>query len=67
MWLIKDTPESKAEGTGKFKFDYSGLAIFIVTMIALNVFITFGADLGWTSANYINLASCYHYRSYCLL
>lgn len=49
MWLIKDTPESKAEGTGAFKFDYSGLAIFIVTMIALNIFITFGADLGWTS------------------
>ena len=56
MWLIKDTPESKAEGTGKFKFDYSGLAIFIVTMIALNVFITFGADLGWTSAITIILA-----------
>ncbi|WHZ06182.1 MFS transporter [Neobacillus sp. YX16] len=49
MWLIKDTPESKAEGTGAFKFDYSGLAIFIVTMLALNVFITFGGDLGWTS------------------
>lgn len=56
MWLIKDTPESKAEGTGKFKFDYSGLAIFAVTMIALNVFITFGADLGWTSAITILLA-----------
>lgn len=49
MWLIKDTPESKGEGTGAFKFDYSGLAIFIVIMLALNVFITFGADLGWTS------------------
>lgn len=49
MWLIKDTPESKAEETGVFKFDFIGLAIFIVTMIALNVFITFGADLGWTS------------------
>ncbi|MCG7343545.1 MFS transporter [Sporosarcina sp. ACRSL] len=56
MWLIKDTPESKAEGTGKFTFDYSGLAIFAVTMIALNVFITFGADLGWTSAITILLA-----------
>ncbi|MDW0116466.1 MFS transporter [Sporosarcina thermotolerans] len=56
MWLIKDTPESKAAGSGKFTFDYSGLAIFIVTMIALNVFITFGADLGWTSAITILLA-----------
>lgn len=56
MWLIKDTPESKAEGNGSFKFDFSGLAIFIVVMIALNVFITFGADLGWTSPITIALA-----------
>lgn len=57
MWLIKDTPESKAEGTGSFKFDYSGLAIFAITMVALNVFITFGADLGWTSPISITLAA----------
>ncbi|MBS4207091.1 MFS transporter [Bacillus sp. FJAT-50079] len=56
MYLIKDTPESKVEGTGSFKFDYTGLAIFIVTMIALNVLITFGADLGWTSPIAIILA-----------
>lgn len=49
MFLLKDTPESKQESTGAFKFDYIGLAIFIVTMIALNVFITYGANLGWTS------------------
>lgn len=56
MWLIKDTPESKAEGTGTFKFDYSGLTIFVVTMLALSVFITFGSDLGWTSPITITLA-----------
>ncbi|MCM3585771.1 MFS transporter [Mesobacillus maritimus] len=56
MWLIKDTPESKGESTGKFRFDYTGLAVFIVTMVALNVFITFGADLGWTSIISIILA-----------
>ncbi len=49
MFLLKDTPESKQPSSGAFKFDYSGLAIFIVTMIALNVFITYGSDLGWTS------------------
>lgn len=49
MWLIKDTPESKAESTGTFKFDYSGLGIFIITMLALNLFITRGSDWGWTS------------------
>jgi len=56
MWLIKDTPESKAETSGSFKFDYTGLVIFIITMLALNVFITFGSDLGWTSLITIGLA-----------
>lgn len=49
MFLLKDTPESKQPSSGGFKFDYTGLAIFIVTMIALNIFITFGSDLGWAS------------------
>jgi MFS transporter, DHA2 family, multidrug resistance protein len=49
MWLIKDTPESKAEQSGAFKFDFSGLAIFAVTMLALNLVITRGHDYGWTS------------------
>lgn len=49
MFLLKDTPESKQESSGAFKFDYTGLGIFIITMIALNVLITYGSDLGWTS------------------
>lgn len=49
MFLIKDTPESKAESKGAFKFDVAGLIILIVTMLALNLFITRGADWGWTS------------------
>lgn len=48
MWLIRETPESKSESTGPFRFDYTGLVIFIITMLALNVFITYGADWGWT-------------------
>jgi len=49
LFLLKDTPESKQPSTGKFKFDYTGLGIFIVTMIALNLFINYGADWGWTN------------------
>ena len=49
LWLIKDTPESKARITGNSKFDIAGLIIFIITMLALNIFITQGADFGWTS------------------
>ena len=56
MWLIKDTPESKGESSGAFRFDYAGLVIFIITMLALNIFINYGADLGWTSLITIVLA-----------
>jgi MFS transporter, DHA2 family, multidrug resistance protein len=57
MWLIKDTPESKAEQSGAFKFDFSGLAIFAVTMLALNLVITRGQDYGWTSLLTLGLAA----------
>ncbi|MFS0690933.1 MFS transporter [Sporosarcina sp. 179-K 8C2 HS] len=49
LWLIKDTPESKAKQTGSSKFDVSGLIVFIITMLALNIFITQGDKLGWTN------------------
>ncbi len=49
LWLIKDTPESKAQQNGDSKFDVSGLIVFIITMVALNIFITQGAEIGWTS------------------
>jgi MFS transporter, DHA2 family, multidrug resistance protein len=57
MLLIKDVPESKAESTGKFKFDFGGLAIFIVTMLAINILITQGGVLGWTSITSLILAA----------
>ncbi|MGM9920368.1 MAG: MFS transporter [Bhargavaea sp.] len=47
LWLIKDTPESKAKQTGHSKFDVGGLIVFIIAMLALNIFITQGADMGW--------------------
>lgn len=49
MLLIKDVPESKVENANPAKFDYSGLVAFIITMLALNLVITRGADFGWTS------------------
>ncbi|WP_067729565.1 MFS transporter [Oceanobacillus damuensis] len=56
MWLLRDVPESKAKTSGKFRFDYGGLGIFIVTMLAINIFITQGSELGWTSLTTILLA-----------
>ena len=49
MLLIKDVPESKAKQSNSSKFDYAGMVIFILVMVALNVVITRGADFGWTS------------------
>ncbi|MBU8879937.1 MFS transporter [Bacillus sp. FJAT-29790] len=50
MLLIKDTPESKGVQTATSKFDFGGLVVFIVTMLALNLVITRGGNFGWTSA-----------------
>lgn len=55
MYLMKDTPESKGAQTAGSKFDFSGLAAFIVTMLALNIFITRGEDFGWTSLTSLSL------------
>ena len=51
LLLLKDTPESKAKSTGKFKFDYTGLIIFIMTMFALNISSLMELNLGWTNCN----------------
>lgn len=57
MFLIKDVPESKANTEGEFKFDFGGLAIFIVTMLAINILITQGGNFGWTSVASLSLAA----------
>ncbi|MGZ9583162.1 MFS transporter [Paenibacillus marinisediminis] len=49
MILLKDTPESKVQSKGPIQFDYTGLVIFVITMLPLNLFITRGLDWGWTS------------------
>ena len=49
LLMIAGTPESRAEGKGDYKFDVTGVLAFMVMMIALQVFATQGASLGWTS------------------
>ena len=67
MFLLKDTPESKQKSTGAFKFDYTGLVIFIITMIALNVFINFQIDfrMDREKPTYNRLNRCQHHRFDC--
>lgn len=47
--LIKDTPESIIESKERKPFDWFGLTMFIVAMVALNIVIGQGAALGWSS------------------
>lgn len=54
--LMKGTPESKAETKGDYKFDFAGVFTFMIAMVALQIFITQGNKLGWTSTFILTLA-----------
>ncbi|MGI6342259.1 MAG: MFS transporter [Bacteroidales bacterium] len=47
--LTKELPENKREGAGKYKIDWGGIIVFMIAMIALQIFITNGNKFGWTS------------------
>ncbi|HKR46750.1 MAG TPA: MFS transporter [Paraburkholderia sp.] len=49
LWLMRGTPESRAETRGVYKFDVPGVLTFMITMVALQVLVTQGNKLGWTS------------------
>lgn len=54
-FLVKDIQESKADQSHSSKFDLAGFVAFIITMLALNIGITRGADFGWTSVTTLSL------------
>lgn len=50
LWMIKDTPESKARQSGETKKpDIAGIFTFMIVMIALQVLVSKGSELGWAS------------------
>ncbi|WP_044640276.1 MFS transporter [Risungbinella massiliensis] len=49
MVLLKDIPESKSTQTETHRFDYTGFALFFITILAFNIVITQGQDIGWTN------------------
>jgi DHA2 family multidrug resistance protein-like MFS transporter len=49
MFMVLGTPESKAPPKAGYRFDLTGVLSFMVFMVALQVFVTQGANLGWTS------------------
>lgn len=48
--LIRNVPESKAQGVAAKRFDVTGLILFMVGMVALQVWMTQGESFGWGSA-----------------
>src|SRR5690606_31735622 len=57
MWMIRGTPESKADSSGPYRFDVAGVLTFMVAMIALQVLVLQGATLGWASPLALGLAA----------
>ncbi|WP_436416076.1 MFS transporter [Petrimonas sp.] len=49
LFLTKELPENKREGAGKYKIDWGGIAVFMIAMLALQIFITNGNKFGWTN------------------
>ncbi|RTZ47687.1 MFS transporter [Candidimonas sp. SYP-B2681] len=49
LWMMRGTPESKAETKGTYKFDLPGVLTFMIAMVALQVVVTQGNELGWGS------------------
>lgn len=49
LWMMHGAPESKVETKEEYRFDLSGVLTFMVTMVALQVLVTQGNKLGWTS------------------
>lgn len=57
MALMKGMPESKAEDATSSRFDVAGVLTFMVAMIALQILVTQGNNLGWTSPSILSLAA----------
>src|SRR5699024_12468664 len=49
MVLLKNIEETRVAKTNKEKFDIIGFSIFVVTLLVINIIVTQGQDLGWTS------------------
>ncbi|WP_426429243.1 MFS transporter [Staphylococcus equorum] len=55
MFLLKNIEETKVAKVNKEKFDIVGFVIFVFILLAINVIVTQGQDLGWTSFTIVTL------------
>ena len=47
--LMRGTPESRAAGREIYSFDFAGVITFMIAMVGLQIIMTQGNKLGWTS------------------
>lgn len=47
--LMRGTPESRSTNKATYRFDFAGVITFMIAMVALQVVVTQGNKLGWTS------------------
>jgi DHA2 family multidrug resistance protein-like MFS transporter len=57
LMMIHGTPESKAESQTGYKFDFAGVICFMIAMVALQLLVTQGNKLGWTSPSALVLTA----------
>ena len=55
LWLMRDTPESRAAREGTYRFDLAGVLTFMVAMLALQIVVTQGNRFGWRSPAVLGL------------
>ncbi len=55
--LLQGTPESRAEDQGRQQFDFAGVVTFMIAMLALQIVVTQGNKLGWTSPPALGLVA----------
>lgn len=56
-FMVRGTPESKAETKGAYKLDVMGIGSFLVAMVALQIVATQASKIGWTSPITLTLAA----------
>src|SRR5690242_15934710 len=49
LLLMRGTPESRTTESTTYRFDFAGVATFMIAMVALQIVVTQGGKFGWTS------------------
>lgn len=49
MWMMRDTPESKAATRSGYKLDLPGILTFMIMMVGFQIVATQGGNFGWSS------------------